>query len=138
MRCVDPPTRSRSATGWHGRAFRSDMPAVCFASDVVVQTSDNEGTPVSLIEAQAAGTPVVSTRVGGTASVVIEPQFLASVDDEPGLVRAVRALLDDRRLAADAAAAGRARVVARFELGRLVSDVDALYRRCLTQDPWSV
>ena len=37
---------------------------------MVVQTSDNEGTPVSLIEAQAAGVPVVSTDVGGARSVV--------------------------------------------------------------------
>ncbi len=60
------------------------MPAVYFAIDVVVQTSDNEGTPVSLIEAQAAGVPVVSTRVGGTASVVVDGQtgVLAEPDDE--------------------------------------------------------
>ncbi|MDQ3678035.1 MAG: glycosyltransferase, partial [Actinomycetota bacterium] len=42
---------------WAG--FQRDVPAVCFASDVVVLTSDIEGTPVSLIEAQAAGVPVV-------------------------------------------------------------------------------
>ena len=50
---------------WTG--FRRDMPAVYFASDVVVLTSDNEGTPVSLIEAQAAGVPVVGTDVGALA-----------------------------------------------------------------------
>src|SRR5205814_352579 len=55
---------------WAG--FRRDMPDVCFASDVVALTSDNEGTPVSLIEAQAAGTVVVSTNVGGVRSVVLD------------------------------------------------------------------
>ncbi len=53
---------------WAG--FRRDIPDVCFASDVVMLTSDNEGTPVSLIEAQAAAVPVVATDVGGVRSVV--------------------------------------------------------------------
>jgi glycosyltransferase involved in cell wall biosynthesis len=116
---------------WTG--FRRDMPAVCFASDVVVQTSDNEGTPVSLIEAQAAGVPVVSTRVGGTESAVGDARFLASVRDENGLANAVRALLEDPRLASQAGAAGRGRVLARFDLERLVADIDRLYRRLLEQ-----
>ena len=114
---------------WAG--FRHDMPAVYFASDVVVQTSDNEGTPVSLIEAQAAGVPVVSTRVGGTASTVGDARQLASVDDERGLARAAQALLQDRKLAAVSATAGRHRVLASFDLARLVSDVDALYKESL-------
>ena len=49
----------------HWAGFQRDIPAYCFASDVVALSSDNEGTPVCLIEAQAAGRPVVSTRVGG-------------------------------------------------------------------------
>ncbi len=110
---------------WTG--FRRDMPSVCFASDVVAQTSDNEGTPVSLIEAQAARTPVVSTRVGGTKSAVADPRFLVAVDDESGLARAVRLLLEDPDLASRSAAAGRAHVVARFDLERLVSDIDGVY-----------
>lgn len=115
---------------WAG--FRHDMPALHFASDVVVQTSDNEGTPVSLIEAQAAGVPVASTRVGGTASVVGEPQLLVAPSDEASLSRIVRSLLEDRQLASRTAAAGRQRVLARFGLDRLVSEIDALYRQALT------
>jgi len=111
----------------HWAGFRGDMPSICFASDVVAQTSDNEGTPVSLIEAQAAGVPVVSTRVGGTCSVVSDDRFLAPVDDEVAIARAVRSLLDDRSMAAAAGAAGRAHVLARFDLARLLEDVDALY-----------
>ena len=84
---------------WTG--FRRDMPSVLFASDVVVQTSDNEGTPVSLIEAQAAGVPVVSTLVGGTATVVSEPALLAPADDERRLAQAVRSVLLDREFAAE-------------------------------------
>jgi len=114
---------------WAG--FRRDMPAVCFASDVVIQTSDNEGTPVSLIEAQAAGVPVVSTNVGGTASAVGTRRQLAAADDELGLAAAARSLLTDPELARAAGVAGRERVLSRFGLERLVSDIDALYQRCL-------
>lgn len=79
---------------WAG--FQRDVPAVCFASDVVMLTSDNEGTPVSLIEAQAAGVPVISTRVGGAATVVgDQPGTLVAADDVAGLAHATRTLLDD-------------------------------------------
>jgi glycosyltransferase involved in cell wall biosynthesis len=114
---------------WAG--FRRDMPSVCFASDVVVQTSDNEGTPVSLIEAQAAGVPVVSTRVGGTESTVADARLLASAEDERALAGAVRSVLEDPQLASGSAATGRARALARFDIERLVSDIDAAYAASL-------
>ncbi|MDT5010723.1 MAG: hypothetical protein QOH57_2340, partial [Mycobacterium sp.] len=53
---------------WAG--FRHDIAAVCHASDVVALTSANEGTPVCLIEGQAAGVPVVANDVGGVRTVV--------------------------------------------------------------------
>jgi glycosyltransferase involved in cell wall biosynthesis len=116
---------------WAG--FRREMPAVCFASDVIIQTSDNEGTPVSLIEAQAAGVPALSTNVGGTASVIGDERRLAAVDDEHELAQAARALLTDQDAARAAGEAGRQRVLARFGLERLVSDIDELYERCLRE-----
>ena len=113
---------------WAG--FQQDVPGVCFASDVVVLTSDNEGTPVSLIEAQAAGVPVVSTRVGGAATVVGgRAGALVDVDDVAGLARAVGGLLDDLPAAREAARAARERVVAQFSLDGLVRSLDELYRR---------
>jgi glycosyltransferase involved in cell wall biosynthesis len=109
---------------WAG--FRRDMPAVCFASDVIVQTSDNEGTPVALIEAQAAGVPVVSTRVGGTASVVLDPRRLCSAGDDAGLIAAVQSLLERPDAPVETAAA-RNEVLGRFDLRRLVLDIDRVY-----------
>ncbi len=113
---------------WAG--FRRDVPAVCFASDVVMLTSDNEGTPVSLIEAQAAGIPVASTRVGGTASVVAEGEsgFVTPPEDEAALIAATRALLHDPERASRMGRAGRGRTVSAFDLGRLVQDLDRIYR----------
>jgi glycosyltransferase involved in cell wall biosynthesis len=112
---------------WAG--FQRDVAAVCFASDVVVLTSDNEGTPVSLIEAQAAGVPVVSTCVGGAASV-IEHRSGALVEDREDIAAfaaAVRAVLDHPERAGDA----RAHIVQTFSLDRLAADIDSLYRQLL-------
>ena len=115
---------------WAG--FRRDMPDVCFASDTVVLTSDNEGSPVSLIEAQAAGTPVVATRVGGVGSVVHDGYggFVVDPDDEHGMALAVSRALDDPSVG-ERAQAGRDRVSQAFSLDSLVSTIDELYGRLL-------
>jgi len=118
---------------WAG--FRRDMPDVCFASDVVVLTSDNEGTPVSLIEAQAAAVPVVGTRVGGSATVVRDGETgrLVGVDDERAFADAVLDILAAPAAAAAMGIAGRHHVLGAFSLDRLVDDVDALYGRLLAE-----
>jgi glycosyltransferase involved in cell wall biosynthesis len=127
---------SREATELDGRltwaGFRRDIPDVCFASDAVVLTSDNEGTPVSLIEAQAAGKPVVGTRVGGVVSVVTDAGggFVVDPGDERGMAIAVARVLDDAAVAERAAAAS-AEVVHAFSLDALVAGLDELYRRLL-------
>ncbi len=116
---------------WAG--FRRDVADVCFASDVVMLTSDNEGTPVSLIEAQAAAVPVVSTAVGGVASAVRDGEtgLLAPSRDPAALASAAAALLDDPNHAAAMGRAGREHVREAFAIERLVADIDALYRRLL-------
>jgi glycosyltransferase involved in cell wall biosynthesis len=112
---------------WIG--FRRDMPAVCFASDVVVLTSDNEGTPVSLIEAQAAEVPVVATDVGGVRSVVNDGHtgIVRHPDDDSALAQAVVDILTDAALAKRLAVAGRAHALSAFSIERLVEDLDRLY-----------
>ena len=114
---------------WAG--FRRDMPDVCFASDVVALTSDNEGTPVSLIEAQAARTPVVSTNVGGVRSVIVDGETGFLADEPADLAVHIRTLLDDPGRAATMAARGREHVLGTFGIERLVDDLDRLYRRLL-------
>lgn len=112
---------------WAG--FRRDMAGVCFASDLVALTSDNEGTPVSLIEAQAAAVPVIATDVGGVRSAVRDgvSGLLFAPDDLTGFAAGVGELLDDpgRRLAMGAA--GRAHAATAYSLGRLVEDHVRLY-----------
>lgn len=117
---------------WAG--FERDIPAVCFASDVVTLTSDNEGTPVCLIEAQAAAVPVVATRVGGVESVVRDGESGRVVGRDPNeLATAVGAYLRDPSACARAGACGREHVLANFSLERLVDDMEQLYRRLLSE-----
>ncbi len=123
---------------WAG--LRRDMPDVCFASDVVVLTSDNEGTPVSLIEAEAAGVPVVGTRVGGMASVVLDGETgrLAARDDETGFAACVRELLEDPAGAETMGARGQEHAWGTFGLDRLTADIDQLYQGVLDGRPSNV
>jgi glycosyltransferase involved in cell wall biosynthesis len=117
--------------------FRRDMPAVCAASDIVVQTSDNEGTPVSLIEAGAAGLPSVSTDVGGVRTVVEDgvTGHLRAADDDQGLADAIGALLDDPAGARRIGERARERCRASFSLERLVDDSVELYGSLLEAAP---
>ena len=118
---------------WTG--FRRDLPAIYCASDVVAITSDNEGTPVSLIEAQAAGVPAVTTDVGGARDVVEDGVTGRVLDPEDvsGMADAIAEILDDPDLASRFAAAGRTHSLSRFTLARLVRDIDDLYTRLLAE-----
>jgi glycosyltransferase involved in cell wall biosynthesis len=142
----DGPLRARMETlarelGIGGRAhfagFRDDVGAVYAACDVVALTSANEGTPVTLIEALAAGVPVVSTDVGGVADVVDAGRsgFLARPGDIAGVAEGLRRLAGDPRAREEMGAAGRADVVERYSVPRLVHDVDLLYRGLLSRSP---
>jgi glycosyltransferase involved in cell wall biosynthesis len=135
----DELRRSPDASALEGRltwtGFRRDIPAVCFASDVVVLCSDNEGTPVSLIEAAAAGVPTVSARVGGAATVVLDGEtgILSADNGEEALSAAIRSLLEDPQLRARMGAAARVHALSAFSIDRLITDLDGLYRRLLAQ-----
>ena len=103
------------------------------AMDVLLLTSVNEGTPVSVIEALAAGRPVVATRVGGVSDVVRDgvDGFLAEVADVESLAARLAELAGDPELRARMGSAGRAHVIERYAVARLVDDVDRLYRALL-------
>jgi glycosyltransferase involved in cell wall biosynthesis len=121
----------RDRVTWAG--FRHDLVAIYCASDVVALTSDNEGTPVSLIEAQAAGVPVVTTDVGGARDVVedrVSGRVLAP-RNVAGMADAITEILRDRDLATRYAAAGRTHSLSQFTFARLVRDIDDLYTRLL-------
>lgn len=120
----------------HFTGFRSDVGVIYAAADAVALTSANEGTPVSVIEAQAAGLPAVSTDVGGVRDVVRDG--VSGFVVPPGEVMAIADRLG--RLAGDEAlrhrlgGAGREHAVSRYGIPRLVGDIDRLYRELLADE----
>jgi glycosyltransferase involved in cell wall biosynthesis len=101
--------------------------------DIVALTSFNEGTPVSLIEAQAASKPVISTRVGGIANIVRENEtaLLAEPGNPNEFVEQLERLICDNVLRMNMSNHGKAFVESRFHYTRLVRDTELLYRQLL-------
>jgi glycosyltransferase involved in cell wall biosynthesis len=114
--------------------FMQDVTEVAAAADIAVLSSDNEGTPVSLIEAAAAAVPAVATAVGGVPDVVLDERtgLLVAAGDHKALAAAIRRLGGDPALRERMGAAARAHVRERYSSERLVRDVEALYEELLT------
>lgn len=83
--------------------FRSDIPDILAALDVVVISSRNEGVPNLLLEAMAVGRPIVATRVVGISEVVRDGKEALLVEelDRPQLAERVSYILQDPRLVGD-------------------------------------
>jgi glycosyltransferase involved in cell wall biosynthesis len=129
-------TKQTDATHPHPLIFtswRTDIDTIFAGLDVIALTSLNEGTPVSLIEAQAAGKPIVSTRVGGIADVVLENQtaLLSEITDEKAFSNNLLQLVNDPVLRKKFSNAGQDHVVRKFSYQRLVNDMSGLYHDLL-------
>lgn len=113
-------------TGW-----RRDLPLIYADLDVVVISSHNEGTPVSLIEAMAAGVPVVSTSVGGVPDVLKGGELgtLVPPGDAEALAEAVLQALRAGR--GPRTQQAQTWALARYDAARLVADMRALYLELL-------
>lgn len=101
--------------------------------DIIALTSRNEGTPVSLIEAQASNRAIVSTRVGGIEDIVLpnETALLSEPDDLSAFRQNLLKMVEDDRLRADFARRGWEMVRGKFHFRRLVGDITQLYQRLL-------
>ena len=101
--------------------------------DIVVLTSNNEGTPVSLIEAQSAYKPVVSTNVGGVEDIVIhgETGYITEVGEVENFAGYVVQLIEDSALRDRMGKSGYDNVVKRYSKQRLITDMKNLYLRFL-------
>jgi glycosyltransferase involved in cell wall biosynthesis len=100
--------------------------------DLVCLTSLNEGTPVSLIEAQAAGKPVVSTNVGGIQDI-LEPSagFLSPPGDQDSFDRNLLRAIEEIDELKSHAMNGRSKILEKFSYKRLCSEMENLYDELL-------
>lgn len=110
-----------------------EIDVVLAGSDIIALTSFNEGTPVSLIEAQAANKPIVATNVGGIKNVVIENETALLCENNhlsqfsEGLLR----MVEDENMRNSMSEKGWNHVKDTFHFTRLVKDMEQLYKELL-------
>ena len=112
---------------------RSDVPALLTIADVLVHPSTEEGFCNALLEAMAAGRPVVATDVGGTAEAVVsgETGWIVPARDAARLASATVEILERPDRGRSLGEAGRRRVQARFDRRVMVTGYEELYDRLL-------
>lgn len=112
---------------FHGQV--DDAPSLFPAFDAVVLSSRSEGTPMALLEAIAAGVPVVATAVGGIPDVIGPGEALLVQPDQPTAVaQAIRAIQADPAAAMQRAAAARARLAREFGPEHWLARYEEVYR----------
>ncbi len=113
--------------------LRRDVPALLALADVVVQPSLEEGFCNAILEAMAAGKPVVATRVGGNPEAVVEGEtgLLVPPGDAPALAGGLRVVLADAALRARLGDAARRRARERFDVEVMVRAYEQAYERLL-------
>jgi len=132
-------------TGW-----QRDLSQVYANLEVACLTSWNEGTPIAMIEAMAAGRAVVATNAGGVRDLLLDPGqtadpapgtfqqtergLLVRPGDAEGLASAMTALATDVGLRRRLGQAAREHVLQRFTEERLLRDITALYERLRTTE----
>ena len=113
--------------------WQSNIEKVLSAADIVVLTSDNEGTPLSLIQAGMAKLPVVTTNVGSVPEVVLDnvTGLITSLDVQE-IADALVKLVSDKALRAQLGIAAHEFTLANFGVRRLVQDHEVLYKKLLS------
>jgi len=122
------PNASLIFTSW-----RNDIDVINAGLDIIALTSLNEGTPVSLIEAQAASKPIVSTRVGGIGDIVLENEtaLLSNINDITSFRENLLKLVENDDLRRSFHKKGADHVQKKFSVERLASDMSNLYYELL-------
>ncbi len=112
--------------------WQSNIETVLSAADIIILTSDNEGTPLSLIQAGMAGLPIVSTRVGSVPEVVLDgvTGIITSLDVQE-IADALEKLAKNAELRAQMGATAQDFTRSNFGVDRLVHDHELLYKKLI-------
>jgi len=110
--------------------WRKDIDNLFAASDIAILTSDNEGIPLTLIQAAQAGLPIIAPAVGSISDIVENDKTGFLTSTQPGAIAgALSALATDSGLRGRLGAAGRERAHEYFSLERMLRDHTAIYNR---------
>jgi sugar transferase (PEP-CTERM/EpsH1 system associated) len=117
--------------------WRIDASQLLPALDLFVLSSLSEGISLALLEAMAAGVPVVATDVGGNREIIEGPNsgILVPPRSPHDLAHAMTSLIDAPTRRCELSVGGRARVAAAFSLKRMVGDYQGLYTSLMTSRP---
>ena len=112
--------------------WQNNIEKVLSAADIVILTSDNEGTPLSLIQAGMAGLPVVTTNVGSVPEIVLNNLTgIVTAPDVQEMADALEKLTSDETLRLKLGAAAKEFTLSNFGIKRLVDDHEDLYKQLL-------
>lgn len=119
----------------HFLGIRSDIGSILNASDVYAFASDHEGSPLSVMEAMAAGLPIVGTSVGGVPEMVPDGSvgLLTKARDSDSLTASMISMYDDAERRA-VLASNAAEHAARFDVARMAEAYAGLYSKLLNRD----
>ena len=115
-------------TGW-----RNDLPLIYASLDILVCSSDNEGTSVSMIEAMASGCPVVTTSVGGHPDIIDEGNngYLIEPQNTDTLANKILEILNNPNKSLRLGENARTDAKNNFSYDRLINDVQKHYKKLL-------
>ena len=114
-------------------SWRRDIDYVISGLDIISLTSFNEGTPVSLIESQAAGKPVISTNVGGVSDIIKDKKtgIIVNSFDFRDYGKKLYSLIKDKNLRKYMSKEGPKFIENKYSYKRLVNNIDNLYLKHL-------
>jgi len=113
--------------------WQDNLAALFSVANILVMTSDNEGTPLSIVQAQLSGVPVISTNVGSVSEVLLDgvSGFLTSLDSNL-IAEKIEFLVSNPKERVEMGAAGLRFAGEKFSPSRLVSDHAKLYKKLIS------
>lgn len=133
---VNGEFRGNNPAPLHFTSWIKDIDWANSGLDIIALTSFNEGTPVSLIEAQASNKPIITTKVGGIKNTVLqnETALLVNMNDKDEYINKLTQLIESKELRDRLGSNGWIHVKSKFHYERLASDMSNLYNNLLNQE----